>query len=137
MLIPMADVPRWHADRNGHDCVAIVHGEESLTWGELERHANARARVFMQHGVKSGDFVAVGLPNSNQFYENTFAIWKCGATPCSLSYRLPRGEAAAILELLRPALVVGGGLRGFGVRRERERARGGGGGGVEFFILLR
>jgi bile acid-coenzyme A ligase len=108
MLIPMADVPRWHADRNGHDCIAIVHGGDRLNWGDFERHANSRARALMDHGVKPGDFVAVGLPNSNQFYENTFAIYKCGATPCSLSYRLPRGEAAAILDLLKPALVIGG-----------------------------
>ena len=108
MLIPMADVPRWHADRNGHESTAIVHGEDRLAWGELERRANMRARAFMQHGVKPGDFVAIGLPNSNVFYENTFAVWKCGATPCSLSYRLPRGEASDILELLRPSLVIGG-----------------------------
>lgn len=108
MLIPIADVPRWHADRNGHDTVAIVHGEEALTWGQLERRANMRARAFADLGVRPGDFVAVGLPNCNVFYENTFAIWKCGATPCSLSYRLPRGEAAAILELLKPSLVIGG-----------------------------
>ena len=33
-------------------------------------------------------------------------MWKCGATPTSLSWRLPRGEAAAVLEILKPALVV-------------------------------
>jgi bile acid-coenzyme A ligase len=108
MLIPMADIPRWHAERNGPDTPAVVHGDEVLSWGALERNANRRARAFMQHGVKPGDFVAVGLPNSNVFFETTFAIWKCGATPCSLSYRLPRGEASDILELLKPALVVGG-----------------------------
>ena len=108
MLIPMADAPRWHAERNGLDTIAIVHGQDQLSWGGLERNANARARAFMDMGVKPGDFVAVGLPNSNVFYENTFAIWKCGATPCSLSYRLPRGEASQILELLRPSLVIGG-----------------------------
>ncbi|MDE2361576.1 MAG: AMP-binding protein [Hyphomicrobiales bacterium] len=108
MLIPMADVPRWHAERNGPDSIAIVHGEESLTWNQLERRANMRARAFMAKGVKPGDFVALGLPNSNVFYENSFAVWKCGATPSSLSYRLPRGEAAAILDLMKPSLVVGG-----------------------------
>lgn len=108
MLIPMADVPRWHAERNGADTIALIHGDDALSWGELERRANARARAFQAQGVKPGDFVALGLPNSNLLYETTFAIWKCGATPCSLSYRLPRGEAAAILELLRPSLVVGG-----------------------------
>ncbi|MCL0138032.1 AMP-binding protein, partial [Klebsiella pneumoniae] len=85
MLIPIADVPRWYAERKPADTVAVAHGEDRLTWSELERRANARARVFMEQGVKPGDFVAVGLPNSNALYETTFAIWKCGATPCSLS----------------------------------------------------
>lgn len=35
-------------------------------------------------------------------------MWKCGATPTSLSHKLPRGEVAAILDILKPALVVGG-----------------------------
>src|SRR5260370_8505899 len=35
-------------------------------------------------------------------------MWKCGATPTSLSWRLPGGEAAAVLDILKPALVVGG-----------------------------
>ena len=65
MYIPMADVPRWYAERNGADTVAIVHGDAQLSWSALERNANARARAMMQKGVKAGDFVAVGLPNSN------------------------------------------------------------------------
>ena len=58
--------------------------------------------------MKPGDFVAIGLPNGNSFYETTFAVWKCGATPTSLSHKLPKGEVAAILEILKPSLVVGG-----------------------------
>ncbi len=108
MLIPMADVPRWYAERKPRDTIAISHGEDTLTWEQLERNANARARAFAAKGVKPGDFVAIGLPNSNLFFETTFAVWKCGATPTSLSWRLPRGEAAAVLEILQPALVVGG-----------------------------
>ena len=79
-----------------------------LTWEQLERNANARARAFAAKGVKPGDFVAIGLPNSNAFFETTFAVWKCGATPTSLTWRLPRGEAAAVLDILKPSLVVGG-----------------------------
>ena len=77
MLIPIADVPRWHAERNGADTIAIIHSEVRLSWGDLERRPNARARAFQDLGARPGDFVAVGLPNSNAFYENTFAIWKC------------------------------------------------------------
>lgn len=108
MLIPMGDVPRWHAERKPNDAIAVRHGDAALTWGELERNANRRARAFAQLGVKPGDFIAIGLPNSNEFYETSFATWKLGATPTSLSPKLPRGEVAAVLEILRPALVVGG-----------------------------
>ncbi|MFO1111790.1 MAG: AMP-binding protein, partial [Bradyrhizobium sp.] len=108
MLMPLADVPRWYAERKPKEAIAVSHGGDALTWEQLERNANRRARAFAHRGVKPGDFVAIGLPNSNAFYETTFAVWKCGATPTSLSWRLPRGEAAAVLEILRPALVVGG-----------------------------
>src|SRR5207237_9066001 len=84
------------------------HGTDALTWDQLERRANARARAFAAKGVKPGDFVAIGLPNGNALFETSFAVWKCGATPTSLSWRLPRGEAAAVLEILQPSLVVGG-----------------------------
>jgi bile acid-coenzyme A ligase len=108
MLIPMGDVPRWFAERKPKDAVAVSHGADLLTWEQFERGANRRARAFAAKGVNPGDFVAIGLPNSNAFFETTFAVWKCGATPTSLSWRLPRGEAAAVLEILKPALVVGG-----------------------------
>ena len=108
MLIPIADVPRWYAERKPKDTIAVSHGADTLTWDQLERNANRRARAFAAKGVKPGDFVAIGLPNSNAFFETTFAVWKCGATPTSLSWRLPRGEAAAVLDILKPSLVVGG-----------------------------
>src|SRR4030088_2120358 len=108
MLIPIAAVPRWYADRKPKDAIAVSHGADTLTWEQLERNANARARAFAAKGVKPGDFVAIGLPNSNAFFETTFAVWKCGATPTSLTWRLPRGEAAAVLDILKPSLVVGG-----------------------------
>jgi bile acid-coenzyme A ligase len=108
MLIPMADVPRWYAERKSASAIAIRHGEDALTWDQLERGANRRARALAAKGVKAGDFVAIGLPNGNVFFETTFAVWKLGATPTSLSWRLPRGEAAAVLDILKPALVVGG-----------------------------
>jgi bile acid-coenzyme A ligase len=108
MLIPMGDVPRWYAERKPKDTIAISHGADRLTWEQFERGANRRARAFAAKGVKPGDFVAIGLPNSNALFETSFAVWKLGATPTSLSWRLPRGEAAAVLDILKPALVVGG-----------------------------
>jgi acyl-CoA synthetase (AMP-forming)/AMP-acid ligase II len=87
MLIPMADVPRWYAERKPRDTIAISHGNDTLTWEQLERNANRRARALAAKGVKPGDFVAIGLPNGNTFFETSFAVWKLGATPTSLSWR--------------------------------------------------
>ena len=72
MLIPIADVPRWYAERKPKDTVAIAMATDALTWDQLERGANRRARAFAAKGVKPGDFVAIGLPNSNAFFETSF-----------------------------------------------------------------
>ena len=55
MLIPTADVPRWYAERKPADAIAVRHGEDALSWQQLERGANARARAFAAKGVKPGD----------------------------------------------------------------------------------
>src|ERR1700744_4951037 len=102
MLIPIADVPRWYAERKPQKAIAIRHGKELLSWEQLERSANRRARAFATKGVRTGDIVAIGLRNGNEFFETTFAVWKLGATPAPLSWRLPRGEADALLDILKP-----------------------------------
>jgi acyl-CoA synthetase (AMP-forming)/AMP-acid ligase II len=100
MLIPMADVPRWYAERKPRDTIAISHGADTLTWEQLERGANRRARAFAAKGVKPGDFVAIGLPNGNAFFETSFAHPK---VRCCVVVGLPDPELGqrihAILEL--------------------------------------
>lgn len=45
MLLPLSDVPRWYAERKPQGTIAVRHGQDTLTWDELERGANRRARV--------------------------------------------------------------------------------------------
>src|SRR3546814_13601710 len=45
------------------------------------------------------------LPNCNALYEIAFACWKIGATPSLVSYRPPRSEFDAVLDLLVPKRV--------------------------------
>jgi bile acid-coenzyme A ligase len=42
MLIPIADVPRWYAERKPKDTIAVSHGDDAITWEQLERNANRR-----------------------------------------------------------------------------------------------
>ncbi len=87
--------------------VAVVCEDGMLTRAELEARANRLAHCFRERGVGVGDLVTLGLPNGLRFVEAAVAAWKCGAVPNPISPRLPARECRAILELAKPALVVG------------------------------
>jgi bile acid-coenzyme A ligase len=105
--IPMGDLPRHHRDRKPERAPAFTHPEGALSWAEFEERANRRAKLLRQAGVNAGDFVTLSIPNGNVFYENTFAIWKLGATPNPVASKLPAGEFKAIVDLVKPSVVVG------------------------------
>ena len=61
-------------------------------------------------GVTFGDVVSIALPNTAGHLEVAFGLWKAGATPQMLSYRLPAHEADAVLELADAPILVTDGL---------------------------
>jgi long-chain acyl-CoA synthetase len=82
---------RHAARRPGH--VAVVCGERRLTYRELRRNVEkrtGRARV--------GERVAVRLPNSIEFVEQTYAAWASGAVVVPINTRLAPREIDVILE---------------------------------------
>ncbi|HKP56638.1 MAG TPA: AMP-binding protein [Polyangiales bacterium] len=85
----------------------ITHENRTCTRAEFDRRTNRLARAYEQLGVKQDDFVTIGLPNGIEHYEAAVATWKLGATPQPVSPKLPGAERNAIIELARPALVVG------------------------------
>ncbi|THD54994.1 MAG: acid--CoA ligase [Phenylobacterium sp.] len=85
---------------------AVSSGETTLTYAELHRRTNRLARGLQALGVKHGDLVTLGLPNGIGFVEACYAIWKLGATPQPVSFRLPKGELEAIIELARTPIVI-------------------------------
>ncbi len=82
-------------------------GAETITYAELDRQSNRLARCYQQLGVKPNDFITVVLANGTEFFLACFAIWKLGATPQPVSYRLPQKELQAIVELADASLVIG------------------------------
>ncbi len=89
------------------DRVAIDHEGASVTWAELEERTNRLARAYEALGVGKDQFVTIALPNGIEFIEACFATWKLGATPQPISSKLPKLERDQIVELGKPALVVG------------------------------
>jgi len=105
-LQPAGTVLAYHAQREGSHPALTFNGE-TLSRAALERRANRRARAFQQLGVEKDDFVVISLPNGIEIHETALAVWKLGATPMPVSYRLPDAELEGILELAQPQLVVG------------------------------
>lgn len=91
------------------DAPAITDATHTVTWGELDRRANAIARGLAKVGVKVGDVVSIALPNTSGFLEAAFGLWKAGATPQMLSWRLPRHEADAVLDLAETPILISDG----------------------------
>jgi bile acid-coenzyme A ligase len=93
-VVQVSAIPQFHATRKGAGASVLTHDRRTVSWGELEARANRRARLFASSGVKAGDFVTIALPNGNEFYETTFAVWKLGATPNPVPSKLIHRTAA-------------------------------------------
>ncbi len=89
------------------DAKAVTCEGRTLTRRELDLRSNRLARAYAEHGVGQDSFVTIALPNGIEFYEACVATWKLGATPQPVSAKLPAIERNAIIELAKPALVVG------------------------------
>src|SRR5207302_3675762 len=88
------------------DAVAVVCGDERLTYGELDRRANRLARHLRGLGV--GPDVPVGLcvDKSAEAVVAVLAVLKAGGAYVPLDPTLPRERLAAMLGDARPAALI-------------------------------
>ena len=91
------------------DAPAITDADHTLTWRQFDRRTNQIARGLAKAGVKPGDVVSIALPNTAGFLEAAFGLWKAGATPQMLSWRLPQAEADAVMELAETPILISNG----------------------------
>jgi bile acid-coenzyme A ligase len=101
----LGDIPDLHAAVQP-DSPALTDPAGTLTWGALAERSHRLAHAMAARGVGHGDYVTIGLPNSSGFMEAAIAAWKLGAVPQPISWRLPKGELEAVLDLVNPKLVV-------------------------------
>jgi fatty-acyl-CoA synthase len=73
---------------------ALVHGEHTLTYGELAERVNRLAHGLRSLGVRRGDRVAYLGPNHPSFLETLFATGALGAVFVPLNTRLTAREIA-------------------------------------------
>ncbi|NMZ50952.1 amino acid adenylation domain-containing protein [Pseudomonas poae] len=69
--------------------LALVHGEQRLSYGELNARANRLAHHLLGLGVCAGDSVAILLPRSVDLIVGQLAVLKCAAAYVPLDINAP------------------------------------------------
>lgn len=92
----VAELLRKHvADRP--DRVALVDGERSVSWRELDEQVDALARGLAELGLIGGQRVAIGLSNSIEFVVCYLAVLRAGMVAVPLNPTSTAGEFARVL----------------------------------------
>ncbi|MFX1450101.1 MAG: AMP-binding protein [Promethearchaeota archaeon] len=79
------------------DRIALVYGDKSYTWKELNCRINKLANGLRDLGIKKGDKVAMIFYNTPEFVETNFAIQSLGAVPVPVNYRYVASEMEYII----------------------------------------
>lgn len=78
--------------------VAVKHGAQSLTYGELNKQSSQLAGWLIDNGVKPGDRVAVCLDRGTEFIVAIWAAMKAGATYLPMDSNYPAERLSFIVE---------------------------------------
>ncbi|MEZ0612455.1 amino acid adenylation domain-containing protein, partial [Fibrella sp. WM1] len=88
------------------DRVAVIHGDALLTYGQLNRKANALALCLADRGIGKGDLVPVLMSRGLDFTLAFLAIMKTGGVVAPISKHLPVGKLRELLTDLQPQLIL-------------------------------
>ncbi|HVT77825.1 MAG TPA: acyl-CoA synthetase [Acidimicrobiales bacterium] len=103
------------------DTTAIVYGDRSVSWAELDRRADGVAAWLLGLEVGEQDKVAQYLYNSPEYLESMFAAYKAGLVPVNTNYRYSDDELVYLWDNADAVAVVFHGT--FTERIEGLRAR--------------
>lgn len=107
MFRNLADVVRRHGRGRPH-APALIVGEATITYGELDDRSNRAAQAFATTGVGVGDRVAFVERNSVEFFDVTFALAKLGAVGVPVNWRLAAPEMRHVIADSGASVVVVG-----------------------------
>jgi amino acid adenylation domain-containing protein len=95
------------------DETAVVLGDETLTYGQLDDLSSRLARQLREAGCRPGDRVCLFVPKSPRAVAAMLGVLKAGAVYVPIDTASPAPRAARIVEACRPwgALVASGALR--------------------------
>jgi amino acid adenylation domain-containing protein/non-ribosomal peptide synthase protein (TIGR01720 family) len=93
------------AQRNAH-AIALVYGEQELSYGELNRRANQLAHYLRRHGVGAEVVVGLCLERSLELVVALLGVLKAGGAYVPLDPKYPRQRVAYMLADVQVQLVL-------------------------------
>ncbi|MFN6119482.1 MAG: AMP-binding protein [Actinomycetes bacterium] len=106
------------------DHVAVVVGDRTMRWRDLDLRAAKLAGALGEAGVGPGSKVAQLLYNCTEYLETVYALFKLRATPVNVNYRYLTEEVAYILDNSDAEVLVFHGALGDRVVGLQERLPG-------------
>nr|WP_090342607.1 acyl-CoA synthetase [Mycolicibacterium malmesburyense]CRL73097.1 acyl-CoA synthetase [Mycolicibacterium malmesburyense] len=97
MALNIADLAE-HAIDAVPDRVALICGDDQLTYAQLEEHANRLAHYLLGQGVKKDDKVGLYCRNRNEIVVAMLGIVKAGAILVNVNFRYVEGELKYLFE---------------------------------------
>jgi len=91
------------------DAIAIEDGAKSISYGELNRQADAIAATLIRDGVNPGETVAICLPRSALLIAGILGILKSGAAYVPLDASHPPGRLDLMLRESGAKFLIGSG----------------------------
>lgn len=85
---------------------AVIHDDERIGYGTLNRMADALAGCLERNGIASGDRVALLLENSIEFIVAYHAVLKAGAVATPLDPALKPEGLRCLMDDLEPSAVI-------------------------------
>ncbi|MFF7366783.1 non-ribosomal peptide synthetase [Streptomyces tricolor] len=97
--LPEGSVPRLYAEQAARtpDAVALICGDERVTYAELDRRANRFAHLLLAHGVAPDEPVGVATGRSTGMVAAVLGVLKAGAAYVPLDPRNPPGRTERIV----------------------------------------
>lgn len=92
--------------RRTPDAEAVVCGNETLSYTELNARANRLAHRLVGQGIAVGDVVAVAMSRTAEFVVSVLAVLKAGAGYLSVDLGYPDERITHMLEDSAPSLVI-------------------------------
>ncbi|MEV6280757.1 non-ribosomal peptide synthase/polyketide synthase [Nocardia sp. NPDC051832] len=88
------------------EAVAVVCGDDELTYGELDTRSSALARQLRTRGVRPDSVVAVALPRSAELIVALLAVLKAGGAYLPIDPGYPSDRVAFVLADAAPVVVL-------------------------------